>query len=227
MSFYFRRWACSPSVTAMWLCGSGFQDPRPMAIPSGGLGHPAPAPAHSRFLPHTALLQTPPWLLTWDFWAKRCCECCFFPRGFTSPHGAMPFASPACREGRVSGGMPEPVALSSPHAPAGSSRPTAGRAPSAGWGNSGRAMAAPLRGGSRHKAEAFPMPRWYPVMPSARSTMIPIAPGSAGRKGELQRARVGRREDEGRSRGLCSVVRRVLPCLEGLALWCQGSKCSV
>lgn len=163
MSFYFRRWARSPSVSAVWLCRSaaapGFlQDPRPMAIPSRGLGHPAPAPAHSRLLPHTVPLQTSPWLLTWGFLGEKACECWIFPRGFTSPHGVMPFASPAAVRAGAQAGRWEPVPLSSPHTPAGSSRPTRPRRAHSGAGAiplaEGRAAAPwrPLcgeRGGTR------------------------------------------------------------------------------
>lgn len=69
MSFYFRQWAHSPSVSAMRMGRYAavlplipfLQDPHPMAIPSRGLGHRAPAhcplppPAPHRPAPDNAM----------------------------------------------------------------------------------------------------------------------------------------------------------------------------
>lgn len=131
----------------------------------------------------------------------------------------MPFASPGCCEGsgvrRDAGSLFPSVfpltQLQGSSGPKGARRSRSGAGaipPPVVRGGAAAAMAAPLWGGRRHKAEAFPMPRGYPVIPSARNTMIPMSPASAGRRGEFGGGgHVGGREDEGRSRGPLWCVR--------------------
>lgn len=100
MSFYFRGWAHSPSVCAMWMPWAVLpmallQGPQPWP-PLTRMGHPAPAPAHSHLLP----CPRNPMASHLGISGGKACECSIFPRGFTSPHAVRPFASPARCEGR-------------------------------------------------------------------------------------------------------------------------------
>lgn len=96
----------------------------------------------------------------------KACECSIFPRGFTSPHGVRPFASPACCEGpeaRRDRGTRSPPLPSAPHTAAGSSSHRAtevpqrsGRHPAGREGRRGRGHGGPSVGSEAAQGRGFP-----------------------------------------------------------------------